>query len=577
MMEQEVFSKEELEKLRELALKDGEHVYNLGKKYADEKKEAKAFTCYEYASFYSNHNPALVEVARCYMFGRGTDINFFSAINMLEMAAKRNSATAQFYLGLFYLDGIFYLRDYKKAFDYLSNAAKNGNKQAYYFLGLIYWHGLGKNPDKAKAIKCFENAPSGNDFALYYLGYAYYKGLGVNVDYSKAFYWFNKSANENNYYARAALAYCYYKGIGVNKNIDAAIEMAFSVYREDFIGFHQLNYLLNKALCEQSRYEEAEKLMAVCKEFSKPPKEAIIAPGNYYDYLVEHDKRHKEWQEKCYPCSSYSDEELDVLCKQNNDDAILRRAYRYIDSKKGAIAYNLVKKRLENGGDKNLYSVLGYMYANKIYFDKDYDKSISCYKIAYEQGHSINALYNLGIVYKNGFNDYDKSKKCILKAAEAGHFRAQEYLFEHYAKGDNGFPLDKEKALYYGELAAKNGSVIAQRRLWNYYLDIDFKKALKYMIYASEQEDRASMNKLADIYRYGRNHEQNLGYACALYYLGAENDSNSGCVNLACECHYGDLLFPNDIAASFWLDMACQRNYTLAKVKMKQWFKIEVE
>lgn len=580
-MEDEKFTTEEIEKLKESVFKDGgEQVYKLGEQYSKEGKHAKAFECFQAASFYGEHTPSMVTLGHRFESGRGTDVSFYSAVNQYEIAAKLKNGEAQFYLGVYYLEGIFYLRNYTKAFNYLVKAIKNNYLIAYYYLGVLWWHGLGCQQNYEKAFKCFKKHSDDyiNSFTSYYLGYAYYKGLGVTVDYHQAFIWFKNSAEIGNYDGRITLAYFYYRGIGVEKNLDEALKIADALYCEYSLNRnHRLIYLLHQLLIQSGDYERDKEIMKDenKREYEKPPKVEIIPPGIYYDYLREHDKRYKACMEKKEPYSTYSDEELDVLCKQGNDDAIMRRAYQYLDCHKDNAAYELIKRRLDEGGHKKLYSVFGYMFYYGRHFDKDYKHAIACYKIAKNEGNYQQALFNIGLIHKLAYEDYETCNRYMFEAANAGVLNAQEYLYSHYSLGDYGFPQDETEALYWGELAAKNGSKNVQRLLGIHYYYKEDKRAIKYFMDAADQEDGYACTKLAHCYFYGKLVEVNPYYANALYYLGAANDSNEACDCYAHNLHFREYIRRNDIASVYWLTMARDRDYTLAKIHLKRWFKID--
>ena len=63
----------------------------------------------------------------------------------------------------------------------------------------------------------------------------------------------------------------------------------------------------------------------------------------------------------------------------------------------------------------------------------------------------------------------DESVDCVADAAEAGDVESQEYLMDLYSLGTKDVPEDKEKALYWAQKAAENGSVKAMEFLANAY------------------------------------------------------------------------------------------------------------
>lgn len=113
--------------------------------------------------------------------------------------AEQGDAIAQCRLGECYFDGIGFMQDYDKAFDWYEKSAKQGNADAQNSLAECYLNGVGVEQDYTKAIEWFTKAAEQDDTqSQYYLGKIYYDGDRVAQDFSKAVYWLKKAAQYDN-------------------------------------------------------------------------------------------------------------------------------------------------------------------------------------------------------------------------------------------------------------------------------------------------------------------------------------------------------------------------------------------
>ncbi len=76
--------------------------------------------------------------------------------------------------------------------------AEKGDATAQFNLGLMYMNDLGVEKDYAEAVKWYrKSAEQGNANAQNILGIMYEKGNGVEKDYVEALKWYNKAAFSN--------------------------------------------------------------------------------------------------------------------------------------------------------------------------------------------------------------------------------------------------------------------------------------------------------------------------------------------------------------------------------------------
>ena len=83
--------------------------------------------------------------------------------------------------------------DYKKAFELLSFAYGKGSTWGVYYLGKCCFEGMGTIQDYGKARAYLEQMKWDNDDAFYMLGYIYGRGLAVPMDIPKAVSYLHKA------------------------------------------------------------------------------------------------------------------------------------------------------------------------------------------------------------------------------------------------------------------------------------------------------------------------------------------------------------------------------------------------
>ncbi len=106
--------------------------------------------------------------------------------------AKSGDVDAQTMLGEMYLDGINGVAvDHEKAFYWLSKAAAKNDRQAQYLLGFMYENGLYVVRNMKRAVKWYKKAATGgNILAQYNLALIYKEGKeGVGKNIHEAFKW----------------------------------------------------------------------------------------------------------------------------------------------------------------------------------------------------------------------------------------------------------------------------------------------------------------------------------------------------------------------------------------------------
>ena len=106
-------------------------------------------------------------------------------------------------------------------------------------------------------------------------------------------------------------------------------------------------------------------------------------------------------------------------------------------------------------GDTQAQNNVGVMYKLGDGVTQDYKQAVKWYRKAAEQGFA-EAQYNLGEMYAVN-QDYKQALKWLTKAAEQGRAEAHYKLGYFYGAGLLGFPVDREMAHMWFNIAASSG------------------------------------------------------------------------------------------------------------------------
>jgi uncharacterized protein len=180
----------------------------------------------------------LYALALDHLLGRDKPIDLIQAARLLQLAAERGHAEAQYILGNAYSVGEMVPVDYAEAARWWFSAAEQGHEKALDNLGnlsywakaaaggdpdALFWLGnayiMSTPPDYRKAVSSWKAAAEkGQVRASYNLGLAYFNGYGVERNYSESYRFWKTAAEAGHAEAQAGLAELYYQGIGVQKN-----------------------------------------------------------------------------------------------------------------------------------------------------------------------------------------------------------------------------------------------------------------------------------------------------------------------------------------------------------------------
>ncbi|MBQ6206847.1 MAG: toll/interleukin-1 receptor domain-containing protein [Oscillospiraceae bacterium] len=196
-------------------------------------------------------------------------------------------------------------------------------------------------------------------------------------------------------------------------------------------------------------------------------------------------------------------------------------AEKLVDAVRYAVPHLLNQTALQEDAETLWQRGLDYRWGDNG-VQQDYTKAREYWERAAAKGH-VNALYDLGVFYSNGYGvkqDYAKAREYYEQAAAKGHASALYNLGYFYDFG-YGLKQDYAKAREYYEQAAAKGHASALYVLGFFYdyaigVKQDYVKAREYYEQAAAKGFASALWNLADLYEYGQG--VSVDYAKALEY-----------------------------------------------------------
>lgn len=150
--------------------------------------------------------------------GQGVNANVDESYKWYRLAADNDLVDAQVRLAELYLLGRLE-GGAELAAQWFERAAEAGNATAQFQLGLLYLEGKGVDVNPEFAARWFElAAEQGHVAAQNNIGSLYESGRGVEQSYARAFEWYERAAKQNDLFAQNNLGAMYSRGHGVERN-----------------------------------------------------------------------------------------------------------------------------------------------------------------------------------------------------------------------------------------------------------------------------------------------------------------------------------------------------------------------
>ncbi|XP_035279373.1 protein sel-1 homolog 1-like [Anguilla anguilla] len=311
--------------------------------------------------------------------GRGVEQNHERAYDYFNQAANAGNTLAMAFLGKMYSEGSEALpQNNETALQYFKKAADLGNPVGQSGLGMAYLYGRGVAVNYELALKYFQKAAEqGSVDGQLQLGTMYYNGIGVKRDYKQALKYFNLASQAGHILAFYNLAQMHATGTGVMRSCHTAVE-------------------LFKNVCERGRW--SERLMTAYGSFKEGDSNSAVV-----QYLLLAEQGYEVAQSNV--AFILDQKEANIFSENETYPRALLHWTRA-----AAQGYMVARIKL---GDYHFY---GYGT------DVDYETAVIHYRLATEQQHSAQAMFNLGYMHEKGLGikqDIHLAKRFYDMAAEA--------------------------------------------------------------------------------------------------------------------------------------------------------------
>ncbi|NXS52552.1 SE1L1 protein, partial [Brachypteracias leptosomus] len=337
-------------------------------------------------------------------------------IQYYQFLAEKGDVQAQVGLGQLHLHGGRGVeQNHQRAFEYFNQAANAGNSHAMAFLGKMYSEGSDVVPQSNEtALQYFKKAADmGNPVGQSGLGMAYLYGRGVPVNYELALKYFQKAAEQGWVDGQLQLGSMYYNGIGVKRDYKQALKY-FNLASQGghILAFYNLAQMhatgtgvmrschtaveLFKNVCERGRW--SERLMTAYNSYKDGDSNSAVV-----QYLLLAEQGYEVAQSNA---AFILDQKEASIVEEN--ETYPRALLHW--NRAASQGYTVARIKL---GDYHFYG---------FGTDVDYETAFIHYRLASEQQHSAQAMFNLGYMHEKGLGikqDIHLAKRFYDMAAEA--------------------------------------------------------------------------------------------------------------------------------------------------------------
>ncbi|XP_066200464.1 protein sel-1 homolog 1 [Saccopteryx leptura] len=311
--------------------------------------------------------------------GRGVEQNHQRAFDYFNLAANAGNSHAMAFLGKMYSEGSDIVpQSNETALHYFKKAADMGNPVGQSGLGMAYLYGRGVQVNYDLALKYFQKAAEqGWVDGQLQLGSMYYNGIGVKRDYKQALKYFNLASQGGHILAFYNLAQMHASGTGVMRSCHNAVE-------------------LFKNVCERGRW--SERLMTAYNSYKD---------GDYNAAVIQYLLLAEQGYEVAQSNAAFILDQREATIVGENET--YPRALLHWN-RAASQGYTVARIKL---GDYHFYG---------FGTDVDYETAFIHYRLASEQQHSAQAMFNLGYMHEKGLGikqDIHLAKRFYDMAAEA--------------------------------------------------------------------------------------------------------------------------------------------------------------
>jgi TPR repeat protein len=147
----------------------------------------------------------------------------------LQPHAQRGDVVAEFFLAIMYREGFGVFYDEERALEWLNKAVAQGYAKAQYELGCLYLEGHIVAKNLSQAIYLLTQAglqglvAAQSRLGLIYAAESLENNENILENQQKSYFWYNKAADQGDYFSQFALAKMYANGRGAPRNMQKAI------------------------------------------------------------------------------------------------------------------------------------------------------------------------------------------------------------------------------------------------------------------------------------------------------------------------------------------------------------------
>lgn len=413
----------------------------------------------------------------------------------------------------------------ENAFQVAKRAANAGNADGALLLGLLYDCGIATEASASEAVHWYEKATN-NPVGAFLLGTHLSQGTGIGKNTLKGETFLQQSANAGFSYADLNLAILQQQD---GKPFLPTLEKALSLGNST-AGLLLADYYLSLANNEQQMKQAREIYERIAKTGDKDGELKLA-------YMLEHGMggpvdiaNAQHW--------------YNAAAEQGEPIAQYMMGHLYqLGSLDGKPDYELAKKWYSSA--QNHYApasiALGFIQDT---VDDNYQNAQTEYERAANAKDPIGE-FNLGLIYQNGKGrsvDFEKAITYYKSAAEQGHVQSMTQLADIYLNHLH----DQDKAVEWYQKAAAQGDRDALYQLGllsetGIGMKLDYPSAVKYYQQASDKGNDNAKLALTRMYQYGLGVPKNLNETIRLYKELAAQDNAYAQYQLASMSYDGSM------------------------------------
>lgn len=330
-------------------------------------------------------------IGKCFLYGMGTEQNYFSAIQHFKEASENKYAL--YSLGMMAKRGLGMEKNDSLSFHYFSQSADKGNAYAQYETAIAFESGKGVSKNLEIAENYYSLAyynfiemelENGDDNLQYRLGKMCYEGKGTEQDTKQAIGYLSKAVKLKNEHAKYLLAKIY-----LNENY--------------FDHFEDAREMLE----ELAEKENESALFLLGKEY---------ATG---EHLEKDEEKAIQYLEKCSKKGNLFADYLLFQIYRNQEVPSIEKMIFYL-------------KQSADRGNEIAQFQLGKMYLEGKYIQKNIESALKYLKYSAEQNNQF-AQYVLGKLFLFG-KEVEKDEELAIQYLEKAASQGNEYanwLLEH--------------------------------------------------------------------------------------------------------------------------------------------------